>query len=150
MPQFIFQLQAVLQNRQHIEYDRQRDVASVQSKLTALELQLMRLDDEVKASNEIMRRDHLTGPIDTGILSAHRRYLAMTQKQAAEIIAAMQKINADLESARIKLSQAALDRKTMEILREKYKNQWKQKQQHSQAAEQDEIAMQMFYRNTVK
>ena len=150
MAQFIFQFQAVLQHREHVEYERQRELATVQAKMTALEMQLRQLDEEVKTSNEIMRRDHLTGRIDTGILVAHRRYLSMTQMQASEIIAAMAKVNVELEAARLKLSVAARDRKTMEILRDKYQNQWKQKLLQSQAAEQDEIAMQMYYRNAGK
>ena len=150
MPQFVFQFEAVLQHRQHVEFERQRDLATVQAKMTALESQLRKLDEEVKTSNEIMRRDHLIGSIDTGILVAHRRYLSMTQKQATEIIMAMQKINAVLEASRLKLAQAARDRKTMEILHDKYQNQWKLKLLQSQTAEQDEIAMQMYYRNAGK
>ena len=147
MAQFIFKLDGVLRHRKNLERERQRDLAVVQAKMTELETKLRGLDADVQASNDAMRRDHLTGRIDPGYLTAHRRYLGAAQKTAVEIARQMAVVQRQLDTARQALADAARDRKVLEKLKENQRLAWNAEMNQKQMAEQDEIAMQMSFRN---
>lgn len=149
MAQFSFSLEGVLRHRRNIEHGKQRDVAIVQAKMTALEMQLHSLDAEVKTSNDSVRQNHLTGVLDLSFLAAHRRYLASTQKRAIEIAQQMAVVQRQLDAARKILADAARERKVLEKLREKQEEVWRAELRRKEAAEQDEVAMQMSYRKTL-
>ena len=149
MAQFTFSLEGVLRHRRNIEHEKQRDLAMVQVKMTALETQLRLLDAEVHSSNEGVRRNHLTGLLDMSFLAAHRRYLAATQKRAMEIAQQMSVVQRQLEAARMVLAEAARDRKILEKLREKQEAVWRQDVNRKESAEQDEAATQMSYRKSI-
>ena len=148
MAQFIFKLDGVLGHRKNLEREKQRDLAVVQVRMTELENKLRALDADVQLSNDTLRRDHLTGPINMGFLVAHRRYLAATQKLAIEIAQAMAVVQRELDAARVALTVAARDRKVLEKLRENQQETWQQDFNRKQQAEQDEAAMQMYFRSS--
>lgn len=149
MAQFKFSLEGVLRHRRNIEHEKQRDLALVQVKLTALELQLRSLYAEVQSSNEGVRQNHLIGLLDISFLAAHRRYLAATQKRAMEIVQQMAVVQRQVEAARQVLADAARERKVLEKLREKQEAVWREELRRKESAEQDEAAMQMSYRKTI-
>lgn len=149
MAQFTFQLEGVLRHRRNIEHEKQRALALVQARLTALETQLRAMDAEVLASNDSVRQNNLTGLIDPGFLAAHRRYLAATQRKAIEIAQQMGLVQVQLNAAREVLAEAARDRKILEKLREQKYETWQQELHRKQVAEQDEAAMQLSYRKTL-
>jgi flagellar export protein FliJ len=146
MAQFTFKLESILRHRKNVEHDRQRALAIVQSKMTALEIELRRLDAEARTSNESVCRNHLVGRIDMNLLTAHRRYLAATQKRAMEIAQQMAVVQRQLDAARQALADAARDRRMLEKLRDHQQEAWRNEFNRRQMADQDEAAMQMSYR----
>jgi flagellar export protein FliJ len=149
MAQFIFHLEGVLRHRKNIEHEKQRELAVVQAKMTALELQLRALDAEVKSSNDDVRQNQLTGRLDLSFLAAHRRYLASTQRRAIELAQQMAVVQRQLDLARQAVASAARDRKVLEKLRENQHAVWRDELKRKELAEQDEAAMQMSYRKTL-
>ena len=150
MAQFTFNLEGVLRHRKNVEHEKQRDFSIVQAKMTELENKLRALDADVQTSNDTMRQDHLTGSIDPLLLAAHRRYLGAAQRTAVEIAQQMAAIQRQLDAARQALADAARERKVLEKLKENKQTEWDAELKRKQAAEQDEIAMQISFRKTLK
>jgi flagellar FliJ protein len=147
MAQFKFQLNGVLRHRGNVEHERQRVLAEAQARQVELEFQLRALDEEVRTSNEEMRRSHLTGRLDLSLMAAHRRYLTATQRRAVEIAQRIAVAQKTVEEARLAVVIAARDRKVLEKLRDKQAAVWQADVQRRELAAQDEVAMQMTYRN---
>ena len=149
MAKFVFKFDGVLRQREHVETQRQRELAIVQQEMTTLQIQLRALNESVQASTADLRDNHLTGRLDLNFLAAHRRFtLAMTRKGAALVqqIAAVQK---RVDVAQAALAEAAKQRKIMEKLRERALERWKEDAARKEMMETDEIAMQMGYRNSL-
>lgn len=146
MPQFDFHLDGVLHQRKNIEREKQRLLAIVISQMAQLEQQLRALDADVQATTADVRQNHLTGPIDLSFLTAHRRYLAATQRRAMAIANRMSVVQRDVDEARAALAAAARDRKVLEKLRERQKEAWQMEINRKESAALDEMAMQISYR----
>ena len=147
MAKFEFQLEAVLKHRKNREQERQRALAVVQGELTKLQNDLMALDQSVKAANEDMRQNHLTGRLDLGFMAAHRRFLVATQQRAGEVIAKMTAARRQVEAARRELAAAAKDRKVIEKLKERQHGRRAAEIDRKETAEMDEIGMQLAFAN---
>jgi flagellar FliJ protein len=147
MAKFDFQLEAVLKHRKNREQERRRALAVVQGELTRLGNDLVALDQSVKAANEDMRQNHLTGRLDLTFMAAHRRFLVATQQRAGEIIQKMAGVRRQVEAARRELAAAAKDRKVIEKLREREHGRWVAEINRKETAEMDEIGMQIGFAN---
>src|SRR5688500_3772573 len=148
MSKFVFKFDGVLRQREHVEAQRQRELAIIQQEMTGLQIELRALTDAVQASTADLRDNHLTGRIDLNFLAAHRRFtLAMTRKGAALVqqIAGVQK---RLDVAQVALAEAAKQRKIIEKLREKSFERWKADLSRNEMMETDESSMQIGYRNS--
>src|SRR6266567_2151725 len=150
MAKFAFKLEGVLRHRKNVEQQRQRDVAGVQAQMTRLEEQLRALDAEVQTTNQDVRQNRLTGRIDLNFLTAHRRYLLATQRQAMELAERMAAVQIKLDEARRALVQAATERKVLEKLRERQELAWREEMGRSEAAALDEVVTQMSYRKGIE
>lgn len=149
MAKFVFKFDGVLRQREHVETQRQRELAIVQQEMTGLQVELRALNESVQASTTDLRDNHLTGRLDLNFLAAHRRFtLAMARKGAALVqqIAAVQK---RVDVAQAALAEAAKQRKIIEKLREKSLERWRADAARNEMMETDEIAMQIGYRNSL-
>ena len=149
MAKFVFKFDGVLRQREHVETQRQRELAIVQQEMTKLQTQLRELNESVQTSTDDLRNNHLTGRLDLNFLAAHRRFtLAMTRKGAALVqqIAGVQK---RVDVAQAALAEAAKQRKIIEKLRERSLERWKADLARKEMMETDEIAMQIGYRNSL-
>ena len=145
MPRFVFKLEAVLDQRKHVERERQRDLAVKVHVLTQAQGEMRDLHERVRATTEDVRRNHLVGALDMNFLAAHRRYLLASQRQAVAIaqkIAAAQKAVDEAQGA---LLDAAKHRKIIEKLREKQHARWHAEQNRRELIQQDEINTQLGY-----
>src|SRR3954463_2788884 len=124
MAKFDFQLEAVLKHRKNREQEKQSALAVVQGELTTLHNDLMALDQSVKAANEDMRQNHLTGRLDLTFMAAHRRFLVATQQRASEVIQKLAGVRRQVEAARRELTTAAKERKVIEKLKEREHGRW--------------------------
>ena len=93
-----------------------------------------------------MKENHLTGPIDVNYLAAHRRFTVAMQRKGLAIVQDMARQQAKVDEAQRLLGEAAKERKIIEKLREKQHERWKAEAARREAAQLDEVAMQMTYR----
>jgi flagellar FliJ protein len=147
VPKFVFNLEGVLRQRKHVEQERQRELALRLKVLADAESELRRLRDSVQQSNDDLRQNHLTGPLDMSFLAAHRRFLLATQRQAGAIGQRIATAQQQVDEARKRLAEAAMQRKVIERLREKHYERWRAEQGRKESAELDEIGTQISYRN---
>src|SRR5438477_9524083 len=117
MAQFKFQLDGVLEHRTHIEQEKQRALAAVQSKMRALQDDLRDLDRLARGATADLRENRLIGQLDMSYLAAHRRFTGSVQRKALAIAQKMALVQREIDSARLALTEAAKERKIIEKLR---------------------------------
>lgn len=147
MAKFVFNLDGVLRQRKHVEQEKQRELAVRLKALTDAQSEMTRMRDSVQQANDDLKQNHLTGPLDMNFLAAHRRFLTSMQRQAAAIAQRIAAAQQQVDLARNALAQAAMQRKVIEKLREKHHQRWLDEQNRKELAEQDEISMQLSFRN---
>lgn len=147
MAVFQFNLQGVLRHREHIEQQHQRAVGELLAQMAAMQTELQSLNHTVSDSTEQLRTSHLTGSINLGYLTAHRRFMLATRAKAAELMQQMSRLQQQIDQARQLLSEAARQRKIIEKLKEKQFDRWRDDQQRKELAALDEIGMQLSYAN---
>jgi flagellar FliJ protein len=143
MAKFVFQLEGVLRHRTNVEHQRKRELAVIQSGMTALENELRALDASVRASEDDLRKNRLIGKIDLAFLAAYRRYAFAMQRKAVGIAEKMATVQIHVDRAKRNLAEAAKQRKILEKLREKLFARWREALERKDVAEMDEIAMQL-------
>lgn len=142
MPKFVFQLEGVLRHRKNVEKEKQRALAEATARMQALKDQLAGLDQSVQQANSEMRDGRLVGRLDLTLLSAHRRFLAVTQRQAVGLAQKMALVQRDIDTARLALLEAARGRKTIEKLREKQFEHWRSAMLKKENRQSDEVGTQ--------
>ena len=145
MPGFRFKLDTVLRHRERIEQDRQRDLALAQAELVKVQEQLRRLNESVENSTADLRANHLIGPINLAYLTAHRRFVLSMRREGTALVAVLREHDAKVAAARDVLAEATRERKVLEKLRENQLVKWKEGQARREAADLDEVAMQMSF-----
>jgi flagellar FliJ protein len=149
MAKFVFKFDGVLRQREHVETQRQRELAVVQQEMTQLQIELRALNDSVRGSTDDLRNNHLTGRLDLNFLAAHRRFMLAMQRKGDGIAQRIATVQKRIDEAQSALAEAAKQRKIMEKLREKAFDRWKADLARKEMTETDEIAMQMGYRNSL-
>jgi flagellar FliJ protein len=147
MAQFTFKLRAVLSQREMIEQGRQRELAVVEADRVAVQLELKRLDDTVRAAVADLRENQLTGKLNLSFLAAHRRFILATQRQGVLLLQKLDAAQQKVDAARAELAEAAKQRRIIEKLRERQQAAWTEAINKKETAALDEIAMQMTSEN---
>src|SRR6478672_11232947 len=101
MAQFKFKLAAVLRHREAIEKEKQRDYALALARQKELEDQLKALDQQMQATNDDVRQNHLVGRLDVSFITAHRRFLLGMRRKAMEVVSAIAAAQRQADVARI-------------------------------------------------
>ncbi len=145
MAKFTFNLEGVLTQREHIERQRQRDLAEAQGVVAKLEQQLKGVEGTQSDALRDLRENRLVGSIDLAFLAAHRRFMLATQKKGMDIVQQIANAQRTVDTARAALIEAAKQRKAIEILRDKRHELWKQEQAKKEMDALDEASMQLVY-----
>ena len=145
MAKFVFTLDGVLKHRLQIEREKQRDLAMLQQQMTALQHELKALNERVQTSLDQVREQHMVGKLDVQFITGHRRYVAVMQAKGRELVHKMQALQRHVIDAQRLLAEAAVNRKAIEKLREQALERWKGEQSRQDAAQTDEIGMQLDY-----
>lgn len=145
MAKFVFNLEAVLRQRSHIEKEKQRELALIQRQMTQLQHELRALNETVQTAASDIRDNRLVGTLDMAFLAAHRRFMAATQRKGTELVQRMAIVQKQVEDAQRTLAEAAKDRKAMEKLKEKQHERWKASMTHREFLQADEMNTQMSY-----
>ncbi len=145
MPKFVFQLEGVLRQRTHVEQQRQRELAVVQTQMAGLDAELRALDASVRAAEDDLRQNRLVGRIDLAFLAAHRRYAFAMQRKAMGVAQKMAGVQIQLEKAQRNLAEAAKQKKILGKLRERRFARWREEIERRDLVEMDEIAMRLSH-----
>jgi flagellar FliJ protein len=143
MPKFVFPLDGVLRHREHVEQERQRDLAQLQNDMRQAQDALRQLNQTVLGNVNDVRENRLLGRLDLGFLAAHRRYMAAVQRQGMAMVQRMSLLQREIDQAQRALAEAAKQKKIMEKLREKQKDRWSADLARKEAADLDEVSMRM-------
>lgn len=125
MAKFVFRLAAVLRQRELAERDAQGAMAAVQRERLACEDRVVRLQRLFQ-----MEREAARGLVTAGGVSAEA---ICRQSMASIAIAARQ------EQARVRLAEAAMRRRAMELLRDRAKEAWRHDQARAEAMHVDDM-----------
>jgi len=145
MARFVFNLEGVLTQREHIERQRQRDLAEAQGVAARLEMELKGVEGTQSDALRDLRDNRLVGTIDLPFLAAHRRFMLATQKKGMDIVQKIANAQRTVDTARAALMDAAKQRKAIEILRDKRYELWKKEQARKETDALDEASMQLVY-----
>lgn len=145
MAKFVFKLDGVLRQREHLERQRQRELAIVLAELAALENDLRAVEATQSSATTDLRENRLVGRIDLAFLAAHRRFMLATQRKGMGIVQKIAMVQRKVDEARTALSEAAIGRKAIETLREKRFDQWRRDEAKKEADVLDEVGMQLSY-----
>ena len=139
MPKFRFALQAVLDQRERVEQQKQRIVAEIEGQRAAVEGRLRELQraitQEKGEQGEKLRAGDVAGA--RGQAAAIVRLAAAAQRVVLELAG----VHKRLEGARADLLEAAKRRKAVELLRERRYEEWRLDLERRDAAETDERAV---------
>jgi len=144
MPRFVFKLEGLLRHRKRLERERQRELALIQVEYRQLEEDLRQLGASMTATTQEVR-SNLVGRLDLAFLAAHRRYIMSMQMKGQGLIQRLAAMRPQIDARRAALVAAAKERKTIEKLRERRKEQWLAEQSKRETAELDEVSDQMFF-----
>jgi flagellar FliJ protein len=147
MSRFIFKLDGVLQHRERIEQDRQRELSVVVAEMTRLEAELLSMNQELQRTTTDVRDHHLVGRLDMRYLAAHRRYMLGMQRKVYALAQEMTQQQQLVDEARRAMAEASKQRKILEKLRERHQQEWAQAEARREAGDLDELTTQLSYRN---
>jgi flagellar protein FliJ len=147
MARFLFKLEGVLRHRLNIERQRQREHALLQSQMQQLQGQLRDLDQAMSSATADLRDNQLVGRLDMNFIAAHRRFMVAIRQQGSTLFQKMAALQKQVDQSRAALSQAAIQRKIMEKLREKQHQRWRAELERREAAELEEVGAGPCLRN---
>src|ERR1700722_11134814 len=110
-----------------------------------VEQELRSLNLSMQAASEDMRRGHLIGRLDMGLLAAHRRYNAAMQRKGQGLVQRLAAMQPQLAAKRAELIEAAKRRKAIEMLKQRKFELWQADQARLEQAALDEVSNQMFF-----
>ena len=139
MAKFLFKLATVLKQRQIIEDQRQRDLAQVLRFKMILLDQLKQMQQTITQSKRELG-DALLGQVNLDRVGQFARYSGQTAVRAREIVQRLAVLEKQIEAARQQLLQATAARKAMDLLRERYHQQWREDLERRENNEIDDLS----------
>jgi flagellar FliJ protein len=140
MARFRFKLEPLLRARRHAEREKQRAVAELQRQRLDLEHALRRRQAFITEGKAALR-DRLVGDLDMPSLRAHAGSTVQVMREAERIVLELAGVHKRLEAARGELVEAARDRRSLELLRDRRLAQWKAALNKAEDAALDELAV---------
>jgi flagellar FliJ protein len=134
MARFVFKLEGVLDQRRHVEQQRQRDLAEAQLQILAIEREV-----EKAAASQESASVPLRGRIDPRTLAVQVRFSQVMRQKLSQLRHHLAAARDDLATAQAALIEASKQRKVLEKLHEKQQARWAEEQQRREAAAHDEM-----------
>lgn len=117
MRKFRFALQPVLAHRERIEEERQQELAVAQHALNDATAELLRLHDDFRTNSNALRDEHKR--FDGEQLRLHYAHLEFLDRAITSQEAVVAQRKAALAQARLRLLEAAKEKKALEKLKER-------------------------------
>jgi flagellar FliJ protein len=135
-----FRLQKVLEVRELIEKERQKELSQAMRKLQVAESQLHELDDRKRQAAQTINQ---LAKIEVTEFSHHHLYLASLRNTIVEKHREINGIKIDAEKKRLALLEATKNRKALENLKDKHRRAHEQVLIKFEQASIDEVAIRM-------
>ncbi len=138
MARFVFELQSVLQQREHLERQQQGRVAEVDRRRLALEGALRELQDQMDGE-----RAHLAALLAGGSFAQVRAQaltISAMEHRARSLAVELAGVLGRLEEERRVLARRSAERRAIELLREQRYEAWLREQQRREQRVLDDIA----------
>jgi len=145
MAQFRFKYESVLRRRQIEEDECQRLLAKELRHRMIFRNQLISMQSTLSSSKHDMAQS-LQGKVDMDDVTQFARYSGQVTARAQTIVHKLAAVEKRIEAAQKALSEAMRDRKAMELLRDRYKAEFKRQENRRQTLFLDEVAMQAYVR----
>jgi flagellar export protein FliJ len=133
MSKFTFKLATLLRHREHVEKQKQIELSRVQSRLIQLKSQLAEVTAAQRDSSAAISRN-------PSALHEHQRFGVAMSRKALALRRELAATEAEHAAAHAAFASAAKDRKSIEILREKHLERWRQKQNVAEQHAMDDAA----------
>ncbi len=145
MATFKFRYDTVLKQRQIVEDEKQRELAKLLRQKMIVQNQLGDMQRTISQAKRDLG-DTLVGRVDLERVGHFTRYSAQTSIRAEQIVRELARLEQQITAARSRLADAMRQRKAMELLRDREKEQWQREQNRREAIELDDIATQAYAR----
>jgi flagellar export protein FliJ len=152
---FKFRLQPVLEQRERIEQEKQRRFSELERERIAIE-ETMRACQQNIRNAKVDLRDRLGGNGGSGAMVVIPEVRAQAnaslhmEAKARQTAMALAGAYKRLEYARAELLRAATDRRAVELLRDRWHEEWRQAERRADAARVDEAGMQLYVRRQMQ
>lgn len=140
MPKFRFKLDPVLAMRERTERDRQADLARVQAERQQLEDQLRGIQEQIREGKDLWRTS-LTGSVDPRAARQTAGASLHLQARAQRVVLQLAGVHKRLEAARLALVEAAKERRAVELLKERRREEWEKAISRAEDAAVDDLAV---------
>ena len=143
MPRFEFRFQAVLKQREVIEQQRQRAFARLMHERNAKFAQLREMQETISASKR-QAASGLVGTVDLRAIAGIARYSASCALRGNLLVREIAELENRVEQARKALVEASKNRKALELLRDRQRQDWDLQQRRMEASRLDEQTTQAY------
>jgi len=145
MAAFQFKYMTLLDYRTRIEEERQRELAQVLRMRMILHDQLRQMQQTIHDSKQALS-ESLSGKVDVQKISHFARYSGQVERKGHDLILRLSQLEKKIDHARRRLLDATRQRKALELLRDRHREQWQAQQDRREAVEMDELATQQYLR----
>lgn len=136
---FTFRFETMLRIRRQREDEHKRIVANRLREITALQDHMGSLDKQIRDELQAIRIGRQPGTIDMQQIIRHRHWLGCLHKGVLEGQAKMRFLEAELARERADLAEAAKQRRILEKLKERQREQYNSEQDRLEALAADDL-----------
>ena len=146
MAKFEFRLEALLTHREQIEKEKQRKLAAVGQQIQSVVRHIHETKARIAEENKTLGTRELTGKLDMQYIATEKRFVGNLHMRIALAMDRLRELEKLQSAARAELLHAAQERKVIEKLRDKQLQAWRQELERKDAAQTDEIGIQLAAR----
>jgi flagellar FliJ protein len=146
---FEFRLEALLQHREQVEKEKQRKLAAVGQQMQAVVRHITETQNRIAEENRTLGTRELTGKLDMQYIATEKRFVGNLHLRIALAMDRLRELEKQHAAAKLELLRAATERKVIEKLKEKQLAAWRLDLERRDAAQTDEIGIQLAARGPI-
>jgi flagellar FliJ protein len=140
MARFVFALQVVLDSRSMAEREKQRRVAEIERERLALEERLAAVQRHLADGRREVRAALDSGPVAIRDVRLHAQAGIGWEAEARRVVVELAGVHRRLERARQELLEASKARRSLELLRDRRREEWARSRRVAEDRAIDELA----------
>lgn len=141
---FTFRFETMLRIRLQREDEQKRIVADRLREITEVQNHMISLDKQIRDELQSIRVGRQPGTIEMQQVIRHRQWLGCLHKGVLEAQAKMRFLEAELARERVDLAEAAKQRRILEKLKERQRDQYRNEQDRLESLAADDLTTVRF------